>query len=130
MIARRVSVVIVGLLIGFIFGEIALRIVSPVKPGDLLPLNYDKAGLDRIAAGTTYIGFNQSLGWTIAPGSTGETVQATYRSNSAGMRSDREYTITPPETGPRLAAFGDSFTHCDDVNNDECWTAQLEEDVP
>ena len=55
---------------------------------------------------------------------------ATYTSNSAGMRATREYELTPPATGPRLAAFGDSFTHCDDVENDECWTSQLEAEVP
>ena len=39
MNARRLAVVTFGLLIGLLFGEIALRIVSPVKAGDLLPLH-------------------------------------------------------------------------------------------
>ena len=46
------------------------------------------------------------------------------------MRSDHEYSLERPATGPRLAAFGDSFAHCDDVENDECWTAQMEEATP
>jgi hypothetical protein len=130
MSSRRLSAIAFGLLLGLLFGEIGVRIVSPVKPSDLLPLQYDRSGLERIAAHDTYITFDQSLGWTVSKGMSRPATQATYTSNSAGMRSSREYALTPPETGPRLAAFGDSFTHCDDVENDECWTAQLEADVP
>jgi hypothetical protein len=127
---RRLPVIAFGLLLGLIFGEIALRIVAPVKPADLLPLTYDTAGLERIAAHDTYITFDQSLGWTVSRSTSRPSNQAVYTSNSAGMRSLREYSVDPPETGPRLAAFGDSFTHCDDVENEDCWTAQLEDDVP
>jgi hypothetical protein len=127
---RRLPMVVFGLLLGLFFGEIALRIVSPVKPADLLPLSLDRAGLERIAAQDTYIAFDQTLGWTVSPSMSRAANSATYTSNGAGMRATREYEVTPPETGPRLAAFGDSFTHCDDVENDECWTAQLEAEVP
>jgi hypothetical protein len=127
---RRLPIIAFGLLLGLIFGEVALRIVAPVKAADLLPLQYDRAGLERIAAQDTYIAFDQSLGWTVSRGMTRPSNQAVYTSNGGGMRSLREYELAPPETGPRLAAFGDSFTHCDDVENDECWTAQLEQDIP
>jgi hypothetical protein len=130
MSPRRLPVVVFGLLLGLIFGEIGLRIVSPVKPTDLLPLTYDRAGLERIAAHDTYIDFDQMLGWTVSPAMNRAATSAMYRSNSAGMRATREYDLSPPESGPRLAAFGDSFTHCDDVENDECWTTQLEAEVP
>ena len=130
MSPRRLPVVIFGLLLGLVFGEIALRIVSPVKAADLLPLTYDRAGLERIAAHDTYIAFDQALGWTVSPATSRAANSAIYTSNGAGMRATREYELAPPETGPRLAAFGDSFTHCDDVENDECWTAQLEAEVP
>ena len=130
MSPRRIPVVAFGLLLGLVFGELALRIVSPVKAADLLPLTYDRAGLERIAAHDTYVTFDQTLGWTVAPSTSRPANSATYTSNSAGMRATREYDLTPPETGPRLAAFGDSFTHCDDVENDECWTTQLEAEVP
>ena len=127
---RRLPVVIFGLLLGLIFGEIGLRNASPVKAADLLPLSYDRSGLERIAAHDTYIAFDQTLGWTIAPSTTRASGSVKYTSNSAGMRSSREYALEPPPSGVRLAAFGDSFTHCDDVENDECWTAQLEAAVP
>jgi hypothetical protein len=127
---RRLTVVVFGLLLGLIGGEIGLRIVSPVAASDLLPLSYDQAGLERIAAHDTYITFDRVLGWTVAPAMRRAATSATYQSNGAGLRATREYELSPPETGPRLAAFGDSFTHCDDVENDECWTAQLEAAVP
>jgi len=130
VIIRRLALVVVGLLFGLLFAEVALRIVPPVKAEDLLPLPYDRSGFARIAAGETYIAFDPTLGWTIAPTAVGQSQKGTYRSNGSGLRASREYTQAPPESGPRLAAFGDSFTHCDDVENDECWTAQLESSVP
>jgi hypothetical protein len=130
VLLRRLPVVAFGLLVGLLLAEVGLRIAAPIPANDLLPLPYDRSGLDRIAAGETYITFDQTLGWTTAPSGTGVAPKATYRSNSAGLRSSREYSLAPPETGPRLAAFGDSFTHCDDVENEDCWTAQLEEAVP
>ncbi len=130
MSPRRLPIVVFGLLLGLVFGEIALRIVSPVKAEDLLPLSYDRAGLQRINEQDTYIGFDQRLGWTVTPSMSRAANSATYRSNSAGMRADREYEVTPRPNSTRIAAFGDSFTHCDDVENDECWSAQLEAEVP
>jgi hypothetical protein len=130
MTLRRIPIVGFGLLLGLVFGELALRIIAPIRAADLLPLSYDREGLEHIAANDTYIAFDQALGWTVARGVSRAAASAAYRSNSAGMRSDREYALSPPETGPRLAAFGDSFTHCDDVENDECWTGQLEAAVP
>jgi hypothetical protein len=121
---------VAGLLLGVLLAEMALRIAAPVKANDLLPLPYDRSGLDRIAAGETYITFDQTLGWTVAPSAVGVAPKATYRSNSVGLRGLREYSLTPPAGEPRLAAFGDSFTHCDDVDDDECWTAQLEASLP
>lgn len=130
MSPRRVPLIALGLLLGLVFGEIGLRVAAPVKADDLLPLAYDRAGLERIEAGDTYIAFDPALGWTIAPSTSRTAPSATYQSNSAAMRASREYALAPPEHGRRLAAFGDSFTHCDDVENDECWTALLEQAVP
>src|SRR4051794_2044350 len=129
-VLRRVLLVTMGLLMGLIFAEIGLRIAAPVKAADLLPFPYDRSGLDKIADGQTYIAFDQQLGWSIAPSMVGVAPKATYRSNAEGIRALREYSPRPPETGPRIAAFGDSFTHCDDVENDECWTSQLESSTP
>jgi len=61
------------------------------------------------------------LGWTIKPGGAARL----YRANSAGIRADREYSLMPPANVIRIAAFGDSFTHCDDVVNTDTWEEKL-----
>src|SRR3954469_16118412 len=88
-VRRRLPIIAFGLLLGLLFGEIALRIVAPVKASDLLPLAYDRAGLERIAAQDTYIAFDPSLGWTISRSTSRPSNQAVYTSNSSGMRSSR-----------------------------------------
>jgi hypothetical protein len=102
VIVRRLALVVVGLVFGLLFAEVALRIVPPVKAEDLLPLPYDRSGFARIAAGETYITFDQTLGWTITPSALGQSQKGTYRSNGSGLRASREYTQAPPESGPRL----------------------------
>ena len=69
--------------------------------------------------------YSSTLGWTVKPNS--ESKSALFRSNSQGIRADRNYPLEVPTSGHfRLAAFGDSFTFCDDVANHETWEAQLE----
>lgn len=85
--------------------------------------------LNRLLNGeSTYMEFDPVLGWTNK--SNGE-IQSNcssgiMKSNSSGIRSDREYDLIPPEGVLRIAAFGDSFTHCEDVDNDDTWEALME----
>lgn len=73
-----------------------------------------------------YIAFDPLLGWSIRrDGSYGP-----YRANSRSLRADREYALDPPPGIIRIASFGDSFTHCDDVRNDETWQAAMERADP
>ncbi|MCC6179427.1 MAG: hypothetical protein IT305_29310 [Chloroflexi bacterium] len=127
---RRLPLVALGLLLGLLTGEVALRFATPVRADQLLPLPYHYEELARLEAGDTYIAFDRDLGWTVAPDTSRRADDVTYRSNAAGIRSDHEYTLTPSAKGVRLTAFGDSFTHCDEVANDECWSARLEEMMP
>lgn len=97
--------------------------------------NVHKEIVQRLLADDFYLKFSPSLGWTIRPdavmhfrGLTDETVFA--KSNSQGIRADRDYEPTVPEGVLRLAAFGDSFTHGDDVRNDETWAALFEKKGP
>lgn len=48
------------------------------------------------------------------------------RTNSLGMRANREYSIQKPAQRLRLAVFGDSVTAGDGVNNDERFSNVLE----
>jgi hypothetical protein len=78
----------------------------------------------------TYLQFDPILGWSIKPSVTAEWEGHSYTSNSIGLRSLREYSLVAPEGVTRLAAFGPSFTHGDEVQGDETWEAQLEQARP
>jgi hypothetical protein len=68
-----------------------------------------------------YALYSPLLGWTIKPnGSDGLA-----RANSQGIRGDNDYSMVPPDRAIRISAFGDSFTHSNDVNNENTWTAKL-----
>ena len=49
----------------------------------------------------------------------------TSEANSAGMRDDREYDVTPSDGVIRIAAFGDSFTYGSDVALKDTWEKNL-----
>jgi len=80
---------------------------------------------DILLDNKVFLTYSATLGWTVKPNS--ESKSAPYRSNSQGIRADRNYPLEVPTSGHfRLAAFGDSFTFCADVANHETWEAQLE----
>jgi hypothetical protein len=61
------------------------------------------------------------LGWTSAPGVWSEI----HTVNEQGIRSAATITLEPPVDRIRLAAFGDSFTFCDDVPDHATWQREL-----
>jgi hypothetical protein len=74
--------------------------------------------LSRILADDLdYLTYSAALGWTIKPGGRGDL----YRANAQGIRADREFARVPPPGTLRIAAFGDSFTHGDEVPNEDTW---------
>jgi lysophospholipase L1-like esterase len=73
----------------------------------------------------TYLDHDPLLGWSPRPlGST-----PLYRANAAGLRADREYPLEPPPGAFRVAAFGDSFVHGDEVAFADTWGQQLEAEM-
>jgi hypothetical protein len=72
---------------------------------------------------TTYLIHSPVLGWTIKPNGFWQDL---YRSNSKGLRGGREYQAMPSNNSIRISSFGDSYTHCDDVKNEETWQEQLQ----
>lgn len=69
--------------------------------------------------------YNPQTGWSPRPDSNSH--EGIYRYNSLGIRSPpAEYTETPKPGVWRIALFGDSFTHCDDVPFNESWGELLE----
>lgn len=68
------------------------------------------------------------LGWTIAPH--GGNQSGLYRANSRGIRSEpREYDPSPPPGKVRIALFGDSFTHGDELPFEQTWGKLLEDEL-
>ncbi len=67
-----------------------------------------------------YLRHDPELGWTIREnGKVGS-----YNANSAGFRSSKEVFLTKI-TPIRIACFGDSFTHGDEVQNSETWQSNI-----
>jgi hypothetical protein len=131
----RLGLALAGAIVGFCLVEAICRI--GVKDGVRSPATLWGSALipkdpeDLRAAGRSekeyrYLEIDPNLGWTISPGrSEGEDVF--YQADAAGMRTlpGREWT-PPTDSTRRIAAFGDSFTHCDEVPFEDCWTHLVE----
>jgi lysophospholipase L1-like esterase len=90
----------------------------PLRPFQF-PITDTTIALDRYNSSTdTELIYDPLLGWTNRPN--------VPNYNAAGMRADREYTLDPPDGVLRIAAFGDSFTHGNEVERTDSWAYQLE----
>lgn len=78
--------------------------------------------------GNSYTQYDPDLGWAVRPNIHSD--HGLYFSNSKGVRTSSSRRETLPEPSPgilRIAIFGDSFTHGDDVSYEESWGAILED---
>lgn len=72
--------------------------------------------------------FDRELGWTNrASSGTGVRADTPYNYNALGARSQREHTAEPAPGVLRVACFGESFTHGDEVGDLDTWPVQLEQ---
>jgi hypothetical protein len=87
-----------------------------------------RALLDEILDhdGQWYQRIDPELGWITIPGVRLRAAAV----NAAGIRADKEYAPVPPAGVVRVAAFGDSFVHGDEVTTEEAWATQLERLTP
>lgn len=99
----------------------------PLPPYGAVMTEAQQRGLEKLKSPdpNSYILYDQHLGWTVGPKRVSRDGQ--YISNSAGMRSAREYTLKIPDGVIRIAAFGDSYTECGDVGNKQAWPYLLEQ---
>ena len=77
----------------------------------------------------THFIHDEMLGFTLRPNATLNAVpwqEKPFTTNSAGLRSQREYSQRPLPDTARIALFGDSFTAGTEVGDDETWGHQLE----
>jgi len=114
---RRFAFCIGGLIVAASFicivGEAALRLFSPQK---ILP-RY-----------VTDSGFGVKVHWPnlITHHSTGE-YRIEIRTNSLGMRSDRDYSFAKPPGTYRIVGVGDSFTIGYEVEVEDCYLSRVEQ---
>ncbi|MBI3307472.1 MAG: SGNH/GDSL hydrolase family protein [Candidatus Omnitrophica bacterium] len=107
--------------------RLSLFLLNKIKSVNYAPRSFalsekSKANLQGILKGKkSYLMHHPSLGWTIRPGG----VQGHHHANSQGIRSDQEYSLEPEAGKIRVAAFGDSYTHGDDVPGADTWEEKL-----
>ena len=97
-------------------------LTEPAYSATLTPAQREIIQTRILANKTDYIDFSAELGWTIKPNGQSPL----YHANSHGFRGDRDYALQPDASVLRIAAFGDSYTHGDDVSNTDTWESQLE----
>lgn len=79
-------------------------------------------------ASNSYMIYDSQIGWSIRPNSVSK--DKLYKSNSAGLRSEpKEYSLRPEHAKLRIAIFGDSFVHGDDIPFGETWGHYLEQNL-
>lgn len=112
----------VGALAGLLLLDKSLGVrFAPVSTQELPPAVHDKLD-DLLRRNDTYLQHDPALGWSVRPGAT----TGRYRANAQGLRGERDYPLRTPPGVVRIATFGDSFTHGDDVKYGGTWQAQLE----
>lgn len=85
--------------------------------------------LERIAIPQgQYIVFDQELGWTLAPSASSDDGQ--YTTTPLGSRTTARDPTTQGDAALRVAAYGDSYVHGDEVADSETWAFVLERAYP
>jgi hypothetical protein len=84
----------------------------------------------REREGKNFDQFDATLGWSIRPNSFVVEEGTPYESNEIGVRATRSYDPTPPPGVTRIAVFGPSFAHADDVALSDSWPYLLENSRP
>lgn len=73
-----------------------------------------------------YLIFHPTTGWLIKPESSHLYASARYTSNAAGLRNNAPGPVEG-KSGLRVSAFGDSFTHGDEVSDMHTYPSYLEQ---
>jgi len=138
--APRVAAVGVVCLVLLGLAEIGVRVILKTNPETgirvlgrvpLLPYVPDaeraRAAL-ALAKDSTYVQPDPDLGWSLRPSGASEP----HTANAQGIRAapDRVYTSSVPPGRVRVALFGDSFTHGDDLPLEDTWSDLLERSDP
>ena len=100
---------------------------APLSTASVLTQDH-RDNLQALFAGETdYLVHSPLLGWGIKPDGRWHDM---YQANVQGIRATKEYEPRPAPGRVRIAAFGDSITHGDDVKNEDTWQVQMEKSDP
>ena len=129
---KNVLLSVVSVLLTLSLMEITVRVLEDEGQfqGTYLELEMDPISKEEVA--THYLIEDRKRGWVIRPDAETKPVNNPgnytfrYRSNGDGFRDDRNYSRTPEKF--RIALFGDSFVHADEVNFEDTWGQLIERD--
>ena len=137
----RLVLIIGSIILTLIGAEIILRVMTQtdmdgnisIADRRIRPFQFPINSLEKNLAQyqnqqSSYTQYDPDLGWAVRPNS--QSANGLYFSNSAGARTPSSRPETSPHPSPetlRIAIFGDSFTHGDDVPYEESWGAVLEQ---
>lgn len=127
-----------AMIVGFFAAELAVRLLGTTDAdgnfyfrgahvGAVSPqVEWVRSKIDQYRdSDETRMIYDPQTGWSPRPGLSSHA--GMYKYNSLGIRSaPSEYSETPGPEVWRIALFGDSFTHGDDVPFDETWGYLLE----
>ena len=136
----RIVLIVISIFLTLVGGEIILRVFSvtdvdgniSIADRRIRPFQFPTKSLGEKLVhykkhNTSYTHYDPDLGWAVRPNS--QSANGLYYSNSAGVRTSSAHKETIPNPLPgtlRIAIFGDSFTHGDDVPYKESWGTILE----
>ncbi|MGR9073568.1 MAG: hypothetical protein ACU833_10940 [Gammaproteobacteria bacterium] len=110
-----------GILEIFALGAIHLFDID-YAPRDHVSEKHERILKKFLKRESEYVAFDPELGWSIHKNGNSKL----YQANAAGIRGDKDYGFEIPAGLFRITTFGDSFTHCDAVRNDQTWQAEME----
>lgn len=126
VVLLMVVLVILDVLIGLTLCRNDRFFGRPLPPYDLTFTEGQVESLNRLGTerNTGARQFDSELGWCVRPNGTSE--DGLERINSSGIRAGREYALQKPPGKTRIVTFGDSFTFCGEVANEDSWPQLLE----
>ena len=132
---------VVSVICALVIGEVGLRVLSSqdidgnvylgelhLRPFRIPVKNVETRVAQYLEHEEGYTQYDPDTGWSVRPN--GRSADGMYIANSFGIRtadSRKEPLPTPASGTLRIAIFGDSFTHGDDVPYVETWGAILED---
>ena len=138
--SKKLSLVAGSLVAGLMIGELGIRYLGSydadgnftVLERSLRPYRFPVTQVRKIVSNLTSptsissnLIYDPFLGWVPRPNH--QSSNGLYRYNSHGIRSaPKEYSMLPQQGVLRIAVFGDSFTHCNEVPFEQTWEYYLE----